>query len=383
MDLFSADRLTALMERPKGPCVSIYLPTHRASVENPQDRLRFKNLLKEAEGRLEALRLRPSEARDLLAQAHQMLEDDPFWRQLGDGLALFVAPEVFRFYRLPRRFSELVVVTDRFHLKPLLPLLTEDGGFYVLALSQNEVRLLQGSRDSIGEVYLKDIPKNLAEALKYDVFEKQIQVHPRAAGGPRGRPAIFHGHGGGAEETKEQILQYFRQIERGLQEILKEKRSPLVPAGVDYLLSLYREVNTYPHLMEKGVAGNPERLRPDELHAKAWEIVQPRFQEAQRQAADRYHKLRGTGKTANYLEAVVPAAHHGRIEVLFVALGVQLWGLFDPAEDKVYVNPKALPGDEDLLDLAAIQTLLHGGTVYAVEIEQMPEDAPVASILRY
>ena len=40
-------------------------------------------------------------------------------------------------------------------------------------------------------------------------------------------------------------------------------------------------------------------------------------------------------------------------------------------------------GDEDLLDLAAIQTLLHDGPVYAVEPEQVPGDGPLAALFRY
>lgn len=40
------------------------------------------------------------------------------------------------------------------------------------------------------------------------------------------------------------------------------------------------------------------------------------------------------------------------------------------------------PGDEDLLNAAAIQTLLNGGTVYAVEPEQVPDTAPLAAIFR-
>ena len=38
---------------------------------------------------------------------------------------------------------------------------------------------------------------------------------------------------------------------------------------------------------------------------------------------------------------------------------------------------------EDLLDLAAVQTLLHGGTIYAVEPEQVPGGGPLAALFRY
>jgi hypothetical protein len=36
-----------------------------------------------------------------------------------------------------------------------------------------------------------------------------------------------------------------------------------------------------------------------------------------------------------------------------------------------------------LLDLAAAHTLLNGGIVYAVEPEAVPDESPIAGILRY
>jgi hypothetical protein len=40
-------------------------------------------------------------------------------------------------------------------------------------------------------------------------------------------------------------------------------------------------------------------------------------------------------------------------------------------------------GDEDLLDFAAIHTLLNSGTVYAVAPEYVPDIRPLAAIFRY
>jgi len=47
------------------------------------------------------------------------------------------------------------------------------------------------------------------------------------------------------------------------------------------------------------------------------------------------------------------------------------------------LHEEAKPGDEDLLDLAAVQTLLNGGTVYAVELEKVPDGASLAAVFRY
>ena len=157
-------------------------------------------------------------------------------------------------------------------------------------------------------------------------------------------------------------------IDDELPNLLTGRQSPLVLAGVEYLFPLYKEANSYPHLLEEGIPGNPEELTPEELHAQAWPLVQPTFMKAREKAAAQYRQLVGTGQaTADVKEAVL-AAHHGQVELLFVAVGIQVWGNFDPSTNTIHVHQDPEPpGDDDLLDVAAIQSILNGGTVYAVE----------------
>lgn len=382
MDLLTLDELKALVGQNIGACASLFMPTHRTGAETRQDPIRFKNLLGQAEEGLRALGLRSPQARELLEPARKLLVDSAFWWHQSDGLAVFAAANLFRFYRLPLDFAELVVVGERCHVKPLLPLFMGDGHFFVLALSQNQIRLLEGTRYSVDEIDLEGVPTSLVEALGED-REKQLQFHTRTGASGTGRRAAgFHGHDP-ADEAKDRILRYFRQVNDGLSQVLKDERAPLVLAGVDYLLPLYREANTYPHLSEQGITGNPEALTPAELHGRAWEIVQLRFLEAKQAARLQYQGLAGTGRTSTNVKEVVPAAYHGRVEVLFVALGIQQWGRFVPETNTVHLRPEPTPGDEDLLDLAAIQTVLNGGTVYAVEPETVPDGASLAAIFRF
>jgi hypothetical protein len=83
------------------------------------------------------------------------------------------------------------------------------------------------------------------------------------------------------------------------------------------------------------------------------------------------------------LETVVPAAYYGRIDTLFVPLWHQVWGSVDPSTKSVEVQEEPGPDNQDLLDLAAAQTLLNDGTVFPVEIEAMPGSGVVAAIFRY
>lgn len=384
MDILNRQRIRALSEVREGPCVSIYLPTHRKSRGIEQDPIRLKNLLTEAEKQLIDSGSRSPIAQQMLEPAVELLDDIDFWQHQSDGLALFLADDFLLGYRLPFTFEELVVVTDRFHIKPLLPILSGDGRFYVLALSQNSVRLLHGTRFGISEVELEDVPESLAEALWANDVERQLQHHTSAsAGSMRDGRMMFHGHGVVKDDKKENILRYFQQIDTGLQDVLGDDSAPLVLAGVDYLLPIYRQANSHPSLLEDNIEGNPEELSEKELHHKAWVLVEPVFQMAQQEARARYADLTGTDRISKGIRNIVTGAYCGWVDTLFVAVGVHRWGVFDPSSNTVHLNAGAAPGRQDLLDVAAVETLAHGGTVYAVEPDKVPEDAPAAAIFRW
>jgi hypothetical protein len=74
------------------------------------------------------------------------------------------------------------------------------------------------------------------------------------------------------------------------------------------------------------------------------------------------------------------AAYEGRIDTLFVPIGVQQWGTFHEESRTVELHQEAVAGSEDLLDVAAMYTLMRRGTVYAVAPEQVPEHTLAAAI---
>jgi hypothetical protein len=379
MDLFTRDDLKTLLEERPSPRVSLYLRTHRGGAE--EDPVRWRKHLAEAEERLARTGWRAADVKELLAPARRLLEDSMFWKNQSDGLAAFLAPSFLRLFRVPLAFQDEVVVSTQFSIIPLLPLLSGNGRFFVLALSQNAVRLLQGTRYGVSEVDLKGVPRNLAEALLTHEAKQPFSFYGRRAGeGPGSWGGIFHGHGVGIDDTKEELLHYFQKIDRGLHPLLREEKAPLVLAAVDYLRPIYRQANTYAHLLEGGIKGNPGRLSSKELHDQAWPLIKALFEEAQQRAASQYRQLAGTGHASADLEVVVAAAYEGRVETLFVALDRQVWGVFDPSTGRVEQHEQTLSGDVDLLDLAAAHTLAHGRTVYAVEPEQLPSGADMAAI---
>ncbi|MBF2051604.1 MAG: hypothetical protein IGS54_30285 [Elainella sp. C42_A2020_010] len=389
MSLLSLDEFKALVEHSHSCCVSLYMPTVQAGAEVQQNPIRFKNLIKQAEALLEEQKqLRPTEVLERLQPVLE-LDRDEFWQHQSQGLAIFLADGFLRYYRLPLAFDELVVVSDRFHLKPLLPLLTGDGKFFLLALSQKQVRLFEGSRYSMQEIELEDIPTSVEAALLYDETAKEGQFRISTSKGGTSNPfpqaGSFHGQGSpDQDEPQLDILQFFHVLDRGLQKYLHNEQAPLVLAGVEYLLPLYQQANTYPHLMDLILpVENIGVLKPEDIHEQAWSVVEPYYTEAQKAAVERYHELAGTGKASTDWQETIAGAYYGRIDQLFVALGMQQWGSFDPEANELHLHSEAEPGDEDLLNAAAVQTLLNGGTVYAVEPDAIPDQAPIAAVFRY
>jgi hypothetical protein len=156
-------------------------------------------------------------------------------------------------------------------------------------------------------------------------------------------------------------------------------------AGVEYLHPLYREANTYPRLMADGLMGNPDDLRPEELHERAWEIVRPLIIQVREAAVDRLRQLHGSGSplASTDVKEIVLGAHYGRVDTVFARLDQQHWGRVDPDAAEVTLFDEPKPEGEDLLDRAAVETYLNSGAVYVVPAEQMPSAEPIAAIFRY
>ena len=376
MPIFSTRELKRLLEIAEAPCLSIYLPTHRKGSQTQQDSIRLKNLLRQAESKLESIGWDFEQIKARLEPGWQLVENYDFWQHQSDGLALFFSAQHCLSYRLPLSFEETVMVSEQFYIKPLLPLLVHEGSYYILAASQNKVRFFEATRDRIEPLELESLTQSLVEALKYDDPESQLQFH--SAGAP-----VYHGQGSGADENKTDILRFFQQVNQDLQPQLRDQQAPLVFVGVDYLFPIYQEANTYRYLQDESVATNPDQMIPDQIHQKTWPIVAPIFEQSLNDAIAAYANRMETHQTASDLLDILIAAHDGQVESLFIPVEQSVWGRFDAKNRTFDTEPAPTPQNEDLFNLAAVYTLFCGGQVYAVSADEIPGDANIAATLRY
>jgi hypothetical protein len=372
------------MDASGGERVSVYIPTEPAGQATRENPIRYKNALREAEERLIELMPRSELARRLLEPARAFEDDRSFWENQGRALAVFVDDQGVRTFQLPFDVKETVVVTDAFHVKPLLRALTEDLSYFLLDLSLNDVHLYHADSKGATEVDVPDMPSSLDSALWPDKWQDQQQSHTTSIGvGQRGHSVTHSSGDEGQDRHKEDIVRFFQMVDGALAPVLAEEKRPLVLACVPDLAPLYREANSYSNLLREAATHDPESARPDDIASRAWPIVRAYLDRIAAQDRERYGNLLSSGKATSAIDRVVAAAIEGRVDTLWVAYDEQVWGHVDPVTNLISVHERSEPGDRDLLDLAAIRTLQGRGRIYTEVRDAIPDGAPAAAILRY
>ena len=377
MDSLTQDDLEMLIAERMGPCISIFLSTHPSGREGENDPLRLTQLVDRAETRLVEEGMRSVQARELVKPLRDLVEDERFWRDRSHGLAVFFSGDLFQQYRLPVDLPTDVVVGPHFVTRPLLPLLTQDNRFLLLALSLNRVRLFEGNRYRVIQREVPGMPTNMEEALDITSVDRGQQMH---IAGP---DAVYHGQGGKPDDRKDDIRGFFRMVEEALQPILRDEKLPLLLAGVGYLLPLYREVNSYAGLADQQLESNCDYLTDAELHQLAWPIVEEMLAAQRKREIDSLYGVTARERCATDIRAILPAAAEGRVELLLVDNDWQCTGSFEPSTGAISVQPNGDAKGDDLLDIAARETLLHRGRVFSVNRDEIPEETSIAAVLRY
>lgn len=365
-------------------CVTLTMPTNPAGVDARKDFLRLRNLLHQAETVLLERGARPADVQQMLAPAEEFAAAGSISRRHQNGLALLIAPTMFRPLSLVKRQEEYLYIGRRFHLTPIIAALQSDPGFMLLALSQKEIRLFKGDANTIQEIPLDKSRFTFLERMGETAPEKQVQHHslPRVSGNLGGQ-AIFHGSPPDDLDEKENLARFFRKADSELRDLLDREQRPLLLAGVDYVRTLYAKVNTCPCLLEHGIPGSPDGAPPSLLHQQALDIIGPMAHRRRDAAANTFRTFAHTRRVSTHLETILAAATFGQVEMLFVSEGERIWGAYDPDTGLAALHPEPGPDSDDLLDQAVVQTFLNGGSVQLLEADAMPAASPAAALFYY
>lgn len=390
MDILTVQDLQELINKDSKLFISIYLPTYSSGVDIRQNHIKFKQLLREAEAELYNLGMVKKEIEEFLEPAKILTTETKFWQVQGDGLALFIHSDGINHYRLPIGFQETVKIDQKIYIKPLLPLFTGNGQFNILALSKNQVRLFRCTRQNVQEIELQDAPDSMHDMQVDDDLDSPRRDLALRSSRNVGKNQLTYNNVTQAQSNEDdyernELTRFFRAIDESLVDMHEGDIVPLVLAGVEYLIPIYREKSKYPYIVEDFLRGNPELLNGEELHKLAWEIVEPLFNKDKKLAEEKYRQYQGQRNKlfANSLERIIPAAYSGQVESLFLDNRIQQWGKFDLENNKVEIHDEPKVGDEDLIEYASLLTLSRGGKIYSVASNEIPDGSNVVAVLRF
>jgi len=365
-------------------CVSIFIPTQRAGKEVLEEKNK-KHL--HSEWTQIKKELKDNDVSDDVIDKigkpiQQLIDDRDFWRHQSDGLAIFSSPDFFENYTLPVNFEAYHYISEEFYVKPLVPAMTGDARYNILAIQLEDVKLYEASKFSIMPVDIDELtPSRLEERVGFDYKEKALQFRTQGEGGDKTQ---FHGHGGSERDEKTEFKQFFRAVDQGIKEYLNQESLPLVVYCQDYLFPIYKDANTYNHLFEKVIPGNPNDTDMLGIHQKSLEIFQPYLDENRDKKIAKYEELSSTENTTSALSDIIPAVYQGKVDTLFIENRAEVWGKYKEDEMKVEFSDHKENGNISLLNLAAKKTVEMGGKVYLVEHEFMPQKkSKMNALLRF
>ncbi len=342
-----------------GSCVSIYFPIHRRTEDPAPPVVRFKRSLSEFEKALPERGIVEQEALKLLSPLYDLVNVVASPEFAGNTLVVLRSAEFMRHFLVNHELPEHFTVGDHFYIRPILPEFEQHRKFYILALSQKNIRLLRCDDAESEQVELgASNPQNFEEFLS-------------SAGGPATTQGAVFTSTTDRDNLDSHLANFYRAVNQAVVEVLKDTDFPLVLAGVEYEIPIYRKANTYKGLVGDPVLGAPDGLKGGELHKRALEIIEKHRRKPLEHALEQYEQNAPARASTSHKE-ISQAAPEGRVLYLLIAQTTQHPRKFDEVSK-----------DEALINAAALETLTHAGEVFVCSREQMPKGARMAAVFRW
>ncbi|MEJ7738650.1 MAG: hypothetical protein WKF97_14570 [Chitinophagaceae bacterium] len=381
--ILSRELFAELASYSSGCCVSVFFPTHKAGVEVNEhfDPIIFKNALQDIANKLKEKDIDQVSIEKMLEPGYELVRNDAFWRNLSAGLAVFLSDGFFKYIKMPLAPSGEIVTDTSFYVSPLVPVMTTKEYFYLLVISKKQAKIFRA--DAFGMEYLpiEEIPNVIEEVTGPDK-DDETTLKTGGRGGTGG--ANFHGIGGGNNDDKTKMATYFEAVDDVIwKQLLNKETAPLLLAGVEYLIPIYKSACDYKFIWEDALTGSHEHEDISSLYPQARAKMEPYFKQRLTKALEQFGNKSATALTSSIAADIIPASFYGKVSHLFVQKAEHIWGLFDEHANEIWFHDNLEQGSEDLLDHSVVKTILNGGEVFLLDRDEMPADSVVAALMRY
>ncbi|WP_371799062.1 chemotaxis protein [Streptomyces sp. NBC_01707] len=368
-DVLTSDMLRDLRAARPYPAVSLTMSTHRREPDNAHDAVQLRNLLAEAERRIDT---DPQASRQDRIDLHAQLERavaDVDLRHVMDGLVLYATTEEHQIWTVPRPVPERVVLSDTFLTRNLVAAKAQAHPYWVLIVAADRATLWSGSGDTLHQHEGNGFPAVPPEG-EWDVQHKERVGD---------QPSTF---------SDEHTRHFMRTVDTSLAAILTAEPRPLLLVGLAEAVALLQEVGTAAGapastIIKGGLTEGPESVLLQELEPARAALAAQETNRVDTALDD----ARSRRTFAAGLDEVWEAANAGRAAMIAVEEH------FQPTVRLTNGHLAPLNGEpkggwedgvrEDIVDELVETALNHGTEVVFLPDDRLTEHNRIAAVLRY
>lgn len=361
VDIPSREEFLTLSNIRSDVCISIYIETSPLHQKLEASKIQLGNFIKEVRQQLVKQGFDKRRLALLEEKLYSVLEDESFWDLHARSLAILATPDSIRTYRLANELPNHLDISERFFLKPLLRALTFPHSAYILALSENEVRLIEFFTDTPAvEVVVPDMPTRMRDAMG---------------------DAALNDHHHGAVHDKVRLTQFTRKIDQALRPIFSNHDYPLILVSTEPLASIFRSTNSLSNLTDETLFTNADHIGVSELVTRVRPMMDDYYQSQLHAFKSLFETRAGERRVTQDLSDTARAATFGAIELLLINIESHMPGIIDDQGRIIFESEDDV--NYGIIDEIAKRALATGARVLAVREADLPTGAHVHAVLRY
>lgn len=342
-------------------CITIILNTHRTSPDNQMDSIALKNLIKDAEERL----FTDEKKRDAkhLVDRLKDLETQIDHRQNLESLILFVNDNIAEYTRLPIAVENRVVIDNTFATRDLIRAMHLENHYYVLVLSQQEVRLIEAFNDKV-----------IAEVGNpFPIDNSQFHSTTRAELSNASRQTNL-------------IAEFFNQVDKEVNQLRKENPLPVLICTEESNYHEYLKIaDEKQSIFDTFLGGNRLNEKAHAIVTEGWKTVKDYTVEKNNTRKQELKKAVSQNKFLSDTNDILQAIKEGRVQTIFIEQGN-----FQPAlweNDHIqYVSDKLRDKKgivDDIYDELIELNMSYGGDVVFLPKGELSKFNGFGAITRY
>jgi hypothetical protein len=342
-------------------CVTIILSTHRTIPDNEKDPILLKNLIRDAEKRVQADCSQDKELANSIIEKLNNLAASIDHRHNLEGLVLFVNENIAEYVRVPLQVENRVIVDRTFQTRDLVRTINGQTSYYVLLLSRQSARLIEALSD-----------KAVAEIESgFPIENETTTVAPGAASA--------------ANKITSLSLEFFNLVDKRLNEVHKVKPLPVIICTDESNYFEYLKIADKKEIILGNVKGNRMLEKTHHVVDSVWPVVKElQNAENKKRLVELDHAVNNSKYVTDFND-IWSALNEGRGRTLFVKQGYfQPARIVDDSIQLIAPNQSEETGViDDIIDEMLEKNLKAGGDAVFIQEDELDKFQGLVLTTRY